>query len=168
MSFCDWLSKRTGRKVSLPSEEQWEWACRSGSDRAFWFGGANDDFSRFANLADVRFSRGLVRDGKQITGGLEHLMLEGALLAGTRGDDGHVVTAPVGSYQPTAWGLYDMHGNAAEWSRTDEPGDGSNARKVVRGGSFFDPPRRARSAFRAAYHPWQRLAFVGFRIVVEE
>jgi formylglycine-generating enzyme required for sulfatase activity len=130
-------------------------------------------------VADASFSKGLVRDGKQITGGLEHLVLEGAALSDTRFADGAVVTAQVGRFQPNAWGLYDMHGNAAEWTlSTAKPypsleNDGhdqpvANGRKVVRGGSFFDPPARSRSAFRLAYPPWQRIFNVGFRVVLTD
>ena len=119
-----------------------------------------------------------MKDGKQITGGLEHLVLEGAALTDARFNDRAVVTAPIGSYQPNIWGLHDLHGNAAEWTRStykpypyrdnDGRNDSKNAdRKVVRGGSFFDNPSRCRSAFRLAYPTWQRVFNVGFRVVLE-
>jgi formylglycine-generating enzyme required for sulfatase activity len=77
-------------------------------------------------------------------------------------DDGACVTSDVGKYAPNAWGLHDMHGNAAEWTRSlDRPypyrdQDGRNdpaaaGKRVVRGGSFQDRPNRARSAFRLSY-----------------
>jgi formylglycine-generating enzyme required for sulfatase activity len=172
-AFCRWVSDKTGRPCRLPTEVQWEYACRAGSDTPLSFGGLDADFSPFANLADQRFAA-----GKQITGGLEQMMLEGALLSDIRFDDGAVVTAPVGSYRPNVWGLHDLHGNAAEWTRSTyrpyppreddgcEPADPAD-RKVVRGGSFFDPPCRARSAYRLAYPAWQRVFNVGFRVVLD-
>ena len=174
-AFCEWLTARTGRRLGLPTEAQWEWACRAGSAAPLAYGDVNADFSRWANMADKSFGVG----GKQVTGGVEHLVVEGAALSERRFDDKSVVTAPVGGYRPNAWGLHDMHGNAAEWTRTtygpypyrDEapaagPGRGRD-RKVVRGGSFFDPPKRCRSAFRLGYPVWQRVFNVGFRVVCE-
>jgi formylglycine-generating enzyme required for sulfatase activity len=111
----------------------------------------------------------LLKDGlvtvavTQVTGGAPHLLLEGARLADTRFDDGHRVTSEVGSYRPNAWGLFDMHGNAAEW--TLDAYDASD-RKTDRGGSFFDRPDRCRSSFPLAYPAWQRVFNVGFRVVV--
>ena len=125
----------------------------------------------WANLADLSFSTGLgTHRGRmmpeggvtQATGGVPHLVLEGAKLADRRFDDHRRVTASVGSYKPNHWGLFDMHGNAAEWTLSDEGHD----RKVVRGGSFFDRPARSHSSFRQAYASWQRVFNVGFRIVV--
>jgi formylglycine-generating enzyme required for sulfatase activity len=98
----------------------------------------------------------------QATGGVPHLVLEGAKLADVRFDDHHRVSANVSSYRANAWGLYDMHGNAAEWTLSDYAQD----RKVVRGGSFFDRPARSRSSFRWGYPVWQQVFNVGFRIVV--
>ena len=196
MAFCGWLSRQTGRRFTLPTEAQWEYACRAGTAGALWFGETDTDFSRFANMADRCFSAGLRPDGRQITGGIEHLVIEGAALADRRFSDGAVVTAPVGRYAPNPWGLYDMHGNAAEWTRSiyrpypwreeeqgaGNAGDAADAdgaagavhaiggvapRRVVRGGSFFDRPARCRSAVRLAYPQWQRVFNVGFRVVME-
>jgi formylglycine-generating enzyme required for sulfatase activity len=178
MAFCRWLTARTGLSFTLPTEAQWEWACRAGARAPLHFGGLDADFSRWANLADASFSKGLGKDGKQVTGGLEHLLLEGAALSEARFNDQAVVTAPVGAYEPNPWGLHDLHGNAAEWTRSTyaaypyRDDDGRNdaragSRKVVRGGSFFDPPARCRSAFRLAYPSWQRVFNVGFRVVCE-
>ncbi len=170
--FCRWLSRRTGMSVTLPTEEQWEYACRAGSGTPLHYGTVDDDFSAWGNMSDLSFSTGLMKgtgrmmpDGgvTQVTGGVPHLLLEGAKLADTRFDDGHRVTSEVGSYQSNDWGLLDMHGNAAEWT-LDAYGDSD--RKTVRGGSFFDRPARCRSSFRLAYPAWQRVFNVGFRVVV--
>ncbi len=175
-AFCAWLSQRTGRRFTLPTEAQWEWACRAGSVSAFAFGDPEADWTPWANFADRSFSTGLLPGGKQITGGLEHLVLDGGDLSDRRYDDHAIVTAAVGTYRPNAWGLHDMHGNAAEWTLSApapypyRDDDGRNAtatagRRVVRGGSFFDPPGRSRSAARVDYPAWQRVFNVGFRIV---
>jgi formylglycine-generating enzyme required for sulfatase activity len=179
MAFCAWLSRTTGRRVTLPTEAQWEWACRAGTTTPFAFGALGTDFSAAANLADLSFAVGPQPGGKQVTGGLEHLMLDGADLSDRRWNDGMIVTAPVGRLQPNAWGLHDLHGNAAEWTLSApfpypyRDDDGRNAtatagRRVVRGGSFYDPPARSRSSARVDYPAWQRVFNVGFRIVVEE
>ena len=95
-----------------------------------------------------------------------------------RFDDGHLVTANVGSYLPNRWALHDMHGNVWEWTRSAyEPypyrgDDGRNAvedagPRVVRGGSWYDLPKRCRSAFRLSFPPWQRVHNVGFRVICE-
>jgi len=95
-----------------------------------------------------------------------------------RFNDGQLVSADVGGYQPNAWGLHDMHGNVAEWTRTVyrpypyDASDGRNARpptglKVVRGGSWYDRPKRCRSAFRLAYRAYQPVYNVGLRVVAE-
>jgi formylglycine-generating enzyme required for sulfatase activity len=182
MAFCRWLSERTGRRFTLPTEAQWEYACRAGTSTPLSYGTLNDDFSLWGNMGDLAFTGRTKKHERlawederapQVTGGLEHLVMEGADLADARFDDGAIVTAPAGSYRPNAWGLYDMHGNAAEWTQTThgtcrlgevEAGDW----RVVRGGSFFDRPARCRSAFRLAYPSWQRVFNVGFRVVCED
>ena len=184
-AFCRSLSKRTGMHFTLPTEAQWEYACRAGTATPLFYGDVDADFSAWANVADKAFSWPPQRrlnwedkEAKQVTGGLEHLVLEGAELSDTRFNDKAIVTAPVGGYRPNAWGLHDMHGNAAEWTRTAykpypyRDDDGRNeptvqGRRVVRGGSFFDRPERCRSAFRLDYPAWQRIFNVGFRVVCE-
>ncbi len=165
MAFCDWLSAQTGLPFSLPTEAQWEWACRAGSGDAFSFGEVQADFSPYANLADLALTNFAKRDSPKW-----HPKDE-------RFDDGAMFTAPVGRYQPNAWGLYDMHGNVAEWTRSTycgypyDPCDGREdpqraGRRVARGGAWYDRPARARSAFRLAYNPWQAVYNVGFRVVL--
>jgi len=173
MAFCRWLSERTGLKAALPTEAEWEYACRAGTATPLSYGGPDADFSKWANLGDRAYG-GL----KVVTGGVEHLDPQGRALCDMRFTDRAPVTGPVGSYQPNAWGLHDLHGNAAEWTLTTyrpypDRDDGRNdpsaaGRKVVRGGSFFDRPERCRSALRLDYPTWQRVFNVGFRIVCRE
>jgi len=163
MEFCRWLSERTGLKVTLPTEAQWEYACRAGATTPFKFGTFDTDFSSWANMGDASFAgKSPVAGIFQMTGGLDHLIVEGAALADARFDDRAIVTAPIGIYKPNTWGLHDMHGNAAEWTLSD---DGPN--KVVRGGSFFDAPKHCTSESRLSYPSWQRVFNVGFRIICE-
>ena len=186
MAFCRWLSRKTGLRFTLPTEAQWEYACRAGSAGPFSFGGEDEDFSPYANMADRALSVPPVKTGGLGTS-LTEQQGEGVFLSALRGgdivcdarwDDGAVATCDVGSYAPNAWGLYDMHGNAAEWTRTTyrpypyRENDGRNAEraegeKVVRGGSFRDRPKRCRAAFRLSYPPWQPVHNVGFRVVCE-
>jgi formylglycine-generating enzyme required for sulfatase activity len=166
MAFCEWLSKKSGKHVSLPTEAQWEYACRAGTATALNYGACNTDFGKWANLADQKVEKLRRYDSPKW------------IPAVTNVNDGAVITDYVGRYSHNAWGLHDLHGNASEWTLTTyQPypyaADGrdsgrSEGRKVVRGGSFYDRPERARSAFRLDYPPWQRVFNVGFRVVVSE
>ncbi len=178
-AFCSWVSKRAKVKAALPTEAQWEWACRAGSESAMNFGSVADDFSSFANLADKSLERYAVN-------GVNPTFRQN--LVGNRVfdfvprirefDDGQFLVTGTKQYKPNAWGLYDMHGNVAEWTRSDyvrypyseKKSDSMSAttHKVVRGGSFYDRPYRATSSYRLAYQPWQGVHNVGFRIVIED
>jgi formylglycine-generating enzyme required for sulfatase activity len=177
MDFCQWLTQKTGMKVTLPSEAQWEWACRAGTDTEFWYGGEEVDFGAFANMADNTKKlppyKGLVStEAYKTKSGIPFLPKASNV------EDGYLVTASVGSFKPNPWGLYDIHGNVAEWTRstyTDYPyaaNDGRNditkpGKRVVRGGSWRERPKRATSSFRLAYEPFQPVFNVGFRVIVE-
>jgi len=166
MAFCDWLSMKTGKRFSLPTEAQWEYACRAGTATPLSYGDASVDFGKLANLADEAVT-GLLRGDSPKW-----------IPCASKVNDGAVVTESVGKWAPNPWGLYDMHGNAAEWTlstykpypydaadgRNDAKADGL---KVVRGGSFYDRPAWARSALRLAYEPYQAVFDVGFRVVCE-
>ncbi len=173
MDFCEWLTQRSGEAVVLPSEAEWEYACRAGTPTALWYGDAVGDFAVYANLADTRLS--------QVDTFAPWGLPSGAVYpwrpAINEVDDGFRVSAPVGSFKPNPWGLCDMHGNAAEWTRSVwrpypyDPGDGredsdSDEKRIIRGGSWYDRPAEATSSYRYAYHPWQRVYNVGFRVVV--
>jgi formylglycine-generating enzyme required for sulfatase activity len=165
LDFCKWLSQKTGKRCTLPTEAQFEWACRAGTATPFYYGDLNTDFSRFANLADASLG-GMARGDSP-----RWHPKEG------RFNDGAMVTCEVGHYQPNAWGLRDMHGNAAEWTLSsyrpypyndnDGRNDANSAEmKTVRGGSWYDRPIHARSASRLPYRPWQAVYNVGFRVVI--
>ncbi len=174
-AFCRWLSQKTGRKFALPTEAQWEWACRAGTDTAFSFGPAGADSAAFANLADASLLSGQAWARTQVP--FSRTERVRPFYAVDPVDDRSAVSAEVGSFRPNAWGLHDMHGNVAEWTlsaylpypfRPDDPGHAAAAtRKAVRGGSWFDRADLARSGCRTGYWPWQRIFDVGFRVVCE-
>ncbi len=168
VEYCRWLSSRTGEGFSLPDEARWEYACRAGTATPLVWGEVAADFSGLANLADSRLGQLTTRDSPDWIPAVDRV------------NDGAVVTTKVGRYAPNAWGLHDMHGNAAEWTLSAyrtypyKDDDGRNkadlpagTERVLRGGSFYDRPHRARSAFRLAYPPWQRVFNAGFRVLLE-
>ena len=165
-AFCDWLSQKTGREFTLPDESQWEWACRAGSDTAWSFGDQAADCARFENFAD---------DSLLNLGRLAAMEKVQPFFPVEPVNDGQTVSAPVGSFQPNRWGLYDMQGNVAEWTasayvpypfRANDPRHAAvGARRVVRGGSWQQLAAQARSGWRGSYWPWQRVFNVGFRVV---
>lgn len=195
MEFCQWLSKKTGKKFRLPTEAEWEWAAKAGKDQPFWWGGLEDDFGKYANLAD-RSLRLFVVKGVNPQPPKSYAEYEAFLPRIDTVDDGQMypgwdtethANAPasvdpgkgIACYEPNPWGLYDMNGNVAEWTLSDfQPypyvaDDGRNAGnadglKVVRGGSWFDRPKTARNGYRLPYKSWQRVYNVGFRVVCEE
>jgi formylglycine-generating enzyme required for sulfatase activity len=178
MAFCRWLSEKSGGRFSLPTEAQWEWACRAGTDTPLWYGGLEADFSTAANLADaklVEYASDVWDNDKPLK---DPSRFDEWFPKDSRFNDGSLLSVAPGRYRPNAWGLFDMHGNVAEWTRTTwrpypyAPGDGRDdpaceGRKVVRGGSWRDRPQRSTSSFRLSYLAYQRVFNVGFRVVCE-
>ncbi|MEG1553040.1 MAG: SUMF1/EgtB/PvdO family nonheme iron enzyme [Kiritimatiellia bacterium] len=174
-AFCAWLSKKTGKKVRLPSETEWEYACRAGTDTPMNYGGLNDDFSKHANLADISIKKLAVSgvDPQPIRNPDQWMDYE---KKDTRFNDGVLLLAKVGTYAPNGFGLYDLHGNVAEWTNSRfiaYPGaaksEAFNAEEyVVRGGSWYHRPMRATSSIRWGYPTWMRPYNVGFRVVIED
>jgi formylglycine-generating enzyme required for sulfatase activity len=153
VEFCDRLSQHTGRLYRLPSEAEWEYACRAGTPTPFYFG---DTIT--TDLANY--------DGNYTYG------------SGAKGEY-REQTTPVGQFGVNPWGLADMHGNVLEWcedhwhpSYEGAPSDGSawitddaNQLRLVRGGSWYLSPVYCRSAFRARRNPNNRYPDLGFRVV---
>ncbi len=181
MEFCRWLTRRSGGQLrfTLPTEAQWEWACRAGSDTPMSFGDIAADFSKFANLGDIKLAE-FASNPYTVTEPMGNPnRWDDWIPRDTRFNDQSLISAEVGKYLPNAWGLHDMHGNVWEWTRSayrpypyvaddgrDEPAAGGA--KVVRGGSWYDRPKRCTSAFRLSYRPYQPVFNVGFRVVAEK
>jgi formylglycine-generating enzyme required for sulfatase activity len=162
----------------LPTEAQWEWAARAGSDQPFSFGSTG--FEKYANLADENITQLAVRgvDPKPVPAN-SRTPLNDYVPRDMSFNDGRLIPDGTAQYQPNAWGIYDMHGNVAEWTRSlyksypykDDDGRNdlkSDAKRVSRGGSWRDMPKRATASFRTPYKPFQRVYNVGFRVIVEE
>jgi formylglycine-generating enzyme required for sulfatase activity len=118
VAFCAWLSEKSGKKVTLPTEAQWEWACRAGTTTPLSYGDLDTNFSTEANLADITVKKMAVSgvNPQPIANPDPDVDFE---LKDPRSDDKTLHLAKVGSFKPNPWGLYDMHGNAAEWTRSD-------------------------------------------------
>jgi formylglycine-generating enzyme required for sulfatase activity len=160
-AFCRWLSERTGEAFDLPTDMQWEYACRAGSAGDFSFGELGDDFSAHANLADVALG-GMASDPYTLTLPIpEPSRFDDWIPRDARWNDGALLAVAGGSFSPNAWGLFDMHGNVAEWTR----GSLHAGERNVRGGSWRDRPQRATATARQSYPVWQRVFNVGFRVV---
>ena len=183
VEFCQWLSKKTGRKVRLPTEAEWEWAARAGSDKPFWWGGVTNNFAAYANLADISLSdyagNPYEQDRARARYGNTENIFDNWVPQAHNVNDGAFLEEKSGKWKPNPWGLYDMHGNVWEWTQSKyapypyAADDGRNApggdeRRVVRGGSWYSRPKLATASFRRAYRPYAPVYDVGFRVVVEQ
>ncbi len=176
--FCEVLSTKFGVKVTLPTESQWEWAARAGSDKATFYGDLNTDFSKYANLADKSIERLAVSGVNPVfRTNLRNNPIFDFVPRDKRFDDKEMIVSATGNYKPNAWGLYDMIGNVSEWTASDYvryPYDSAKVNtgnlkteKTVRGGSWRDRPKYATSSYRLSYPTYQGVYNVGFRIVME-
>jgi formylglycine-generating enzyme len=161
VAFCKWLSHKEGKTYRLPTEAEWEYACRAGTTTRYSTGDDPATLAKVANVADATFNAKF--PGRRDT---------------IKASDGYVFTAPVGQFKPNAFGFYDMHGNAWQWcadwrgkdyygkSPTDDPkGPNSGDGHVLRGGAWDSGPNLARSASRISITPDDnRFDFAGFRV----
>ena len=156
-AFIGWLRKKTGRPFRLPTEAEWEYAARAGTTTArYWGNGTDERACRYASVADKAH-------------GWE---------SNFPCDDGYSFTAPVGSFLPNAFGLYDMLGNVWEWCRDwydrfyyarsprkNPQGPPAGRYRVLRGGSWRYYPSYVRCANRGNDEPASRDDDAGFRLV---
>jgi formylglycine-generating enzyme len=168
-AFCAWLSKKEGKKYRLPTEAEWEYACRAGTKTRYVSGDEPESVAKVGNIADASgVAQGLKEfpDYKQFA---------------LKANDGHFTTAPVGSFAANAFGLHDMHGNVWEWcqdyydenyyskSPVDDPkGPADGSIYVRRGGAFHTFPLYVRSSFRNWNSPQTRYLNLGFRVARDE
>lgn len=160
-AYAEWLSRKSGRKFRLPTEAEWEYACRARTTTARFWGDGESGACAYANVNDLTSKR-----------------VNNFSWANFSCDDGYAVTAPVGSFRGNAFGLYDMLGSVWEWcsdwydddyykkSPVQNPqGPNFGSFRVFRGGSWGYGPRRVRSAFRDWGEPDNRYDSLGFRLV---
>ena len=158
--YAEWLSERAGAAYRLPSEAEWEWAARAGTETAYSWG------------AEMEGGRARCHE-------CPWPQPSGFDVFGHPRTEMTWVTF-AGSYAPNGWGFHDMHGNAAEWTadcwRPNHLGappdgsartDGDCRRRVVRGGSYETPPHAIRSSARAGRAAGERYMDVGFRVLRE-
>ncbi len=152
VEFCRKLSQKEGKTYRLPTEAEWEYACRAGSTTRFCFGDSDSILGDYAWYG-YDYAWGYEESGKQ--------------------------THPVGQMKPNGFGLYDMHGNVWEWCQdwydgsyysqnpeVDPQGPSSGQYRVLRGGSWENSPRHCRSAYRNGNTPDSRYSGSGFRVVL--
>ena len=148
--FLDRISGSLGGgPLRLPTEAEWEYACRAGTTTPFWYGATiTTDQANFGG--NYPYAGGSVGEYRRETVGVRDLPCNG-------------------------WGLYQMHGNVYEWCQDwqgdyrespvdDPPGPDGGAGRVIRGGRWHSFARRVRSAFRSAFGPGSRDGIVGFRL----
>jgi len=163
-AFCAWLAKKSGKTVGLPTEAQWEYACRAGTTTAYPWGDNPDAGKGWANCADQSL-RQKMPNQYEATGFFNW-------------DDGYAFTSPVGIYKANGFGLYDMIGNVGQMCAdrfgkygqgavTDPTGPETGGFQVLRGGCWMYPPELCRSASRRDNDgTYIRHDYIGFRVIV--
>ncbi len=163
VAFCKWLSRKEGKTYRLPTEAEWEYACRAGTTTRYYSGDDPETLAKVANVADAA-AKAQFPDWNH----------------GIKASDGYVFTSPGGQFKPNAFGLYDMHGNVSQWcsdwysedyytkSPTDDPtGPDSGIERVLRGGcwdSVFPSAARDHGSPGGPHFPSTRNCCTGFRV----
>ena len=162
MEFCRWLGRKEGKTCRLPTEAEWEYACRAGTTTRYYHGDDAEGVAKVGNVADADFEAVFPE-------------LKGVIKA----SDGFAYTSPAATFLPNPFGLYDMHGNVWEWCAdwyepeyyakspaTNPSGPATGEERVYRGGGWFNCARGFRSSSRSAGPPDNRHLTLGFRVVV--
>ena len=164
-AYVAWLSQKTGHRYRLLSESEWEYAARGGSTSKFWWGGGGNDHCGYANARDQTVKQ-------KFSGWTDWTEASSC-------NDGHLYTAPVGSYRPNGFGLFDMAGNVWEWAEDCyaatynlQPRNGAAytseacSSRVFRGGAWDNIPAGLGSAYRRRIRPTGRFDAGGFRVAM--
>jgi formylglycine-generating enzyme len=161
-AFCEWLSRKESATCRLPTEAEWEYACRAGTDGRFQNGDDQEALPQVANVAD---------------GTARRIFPEWTTI---QAKDGYVFSAPVGKFQPNRFGLYDTLGNVWEWcadfddadyyrnAPIDDPrGPAKGRERINRGGCWDNKPEHCRTTDRNRNPPTFRYFYLGFRVARE-
>ncbi len=162
VAFCEWLSKKEGKTYRLPTEAEWEYACRAGTTSLYYNGDDPEELTKIGNVADAALK----------------MQIQAWPFSTVASSDGWAFTAPVAQFRPNNFGLYDMIGNAGEWcddwydseyyrnspvSDPTGPPAASGLGWVIRGGSWLNTRGNCRSADRGPTHDVM-YSFTGFRV----
>ena len=163
VAFCEWLSGKEGFRYRLPTEAEWEYACRAGTTSAYQHGDDAEGLAFVGNVAD---------------GTAKAMWTNYQNFAYLTASDGHAFTSPVGRYHANALGLFDMHGNVWEWCSdwfeakyhgespvVDPQGPPKGSMRALRGGGWFTDASFCRSAYRGEGAASYRDKDLGFRVV---
>ncbi len=161
-AFCEWLSRKERKTYRLPTEAQWEYACRAGTRTRYYSGNDPSDLKGVANIGDASLKQACSSERWTVSW-----------------KDGFAFAAPVGRFQPNAFGLHDMHGNVWEWCSdwyakdyyenspaSDPTGPTTGSYRVDRGGSWQGIPRGCPSATRYRSAPGYGYYGLGFRVAL--
>lgn len=185
VAYCDWLSESQNKVHRLPTEAEWELAARADSKRShfFWGDGVKGEIHRYANIGNVELEKA------RKLAAIRHWAID----VSSDPEDGFVFTAPVGSFEPNAFGLHDVSGNVLEWCQDyfnftyydhwmpksgpnpvavdpvnhSEKESDFNERRTIRGGSWYLGPLSARTSARNFFDAEVGAAYIGFRVVRE-
>lgn len=188
-AFCQWLTEQTGTRHRLPTEAEWEYACRAGTRTWYSWGNDPDQAYQHANVADGALEATVPNTTRY----------QRAVALGPHDGDGYAFTAPTGSFQPNPRGLFDTHGNVWEWCQdrwredlyesyfadvpwqerkdivvtdplcleeTDQHQYGDW--RVLRGGAWTCAPAAVRSTIRTFAEAGDASVYTGFRVVREQ